>query len=205
MIDVSYNDEKSKEILKSGYILALPTETVYGLGIRWDDPIAYQRLYEIKKRKPTKPIAVMCGTKFEIDRWFDISENAQKVMKAFLPGPLTVLLKAKPGVPYQASLGTGIVGVRIPGKKELLDFLNSLPFALQVTSANISGQKALSNYDDVKLCFKDNSSLKGIIKGCCDSAVPTTVVDLSGEEPVLVRQGEIQFEQIKSVYFKKGF
>ena len=204
MIDVSYIDTKTKEILDNGYILALPTETVYGLGIRWDDQSAYISLYQLKKRKPTKPIAVMCGTNFDFDHWFVISENIKRVMNTFLPGPLTILIKAKTGVPFQATLGTNIVGIRIPKKKDLLDFLNGLSYPLQVTSANLSGKDALSDYDDVKECFKNDSSLKGIIKGTCDSSIPTTVVDLSGKEPRLVRQGEIQFEEIKKAYYGRG-
>lgn len=201
---LSFKDKEAFEILEAGYVLALPTETVYGLGIRFDDEKAYQRLCESKHRRFDKPIAVMTGTHFPLDDFFEISENAKRVMNHFLPGALTCLVKVKANVPYQAHLGTGIAGIRIPDKKELLELLNSLPWPLQVTSANISGEEATKRFDDVYNTFKNSESVKGIIKGTCQSGTPTTVVSLVGEKPLVIRQGEITKEQIEEVFFNKG-
>lgn len=201
MKKLSFGDE-AKRILTDGYVLALPTETVYGLGVRWDDEAAYKRLYEAKLRKPTKPIAVMCGTNFNLDAHFEISDGAMRVIKKFLPGPLTVLVKAKSNVPFQAHLGTNVVGIRIPGKKELLDFLETLPFPLQVTSANISGKPPLTKCEDVIQAFELNENIKGIVEGDCESSIPTTVVDLTGEKPVVIRKGEILEDEINETFRK---
>lgn len=195
--------ERAKEIIEEGYVLALPTETVYGVGVRWDDQMAYDRLCGCKHRRPDKPIAVMVPQHFDLSEYFDISLQAKKVMDAFLPGPLTCLVKAKEKAPWQTHLGTGIAGIRIPDKKELLDFLNSLPYPLQVTSANISGQPSLKDYQSVYDIFQSSEEVKGIVKGVCDSGTPTTVVSLVSDKPVVIRQGDITQKQIEEVYFGK--
>lgn len=200
---LSFKDREAYDILEKGYVLALPTETVYGLGIRFDDEKAYQRLCECKHRSFDKPIAVMTGNKFPLDKYFEISQNARKVMNHFLPGALTCLVKVKDGVPYQTHLGSGVAGIRIPDKSELLEFLNTLPWPLQVTSANISGEGATKEFDDVYRTFRNSDLVKGIIKGTCQSGMPTTVVSLIGDAPKVIRQGEITKEEIEEVFFNK--
>lgn len=197
---LSFKDKEAKEILEEGKVLALPTETVYGVGVRWDSPSAYSRLCDAKKRRPTKPIAVMTGTKFVLDDFFILNEGTKRVIQRFLPGPLTVLVKAKENAPEQTHLGTFVAGIRIPGKPELLDFLNSLPFPLQVTSANISGQPAIGSFEEVKRIFQDNPLVEGIVRGTCISSIPTTVIDCTGETPEIIREGEIKLVDIIKTY-----
>ncbi len=202
MKKLTFQDEEAKKIVEGGYVLALPTETVYGLGVRFDDENAYERLCKAKNRRPDKAIAVMCSANFPLEQYFEISEGARRVMDRFLPGPLTCLVKAKENAPYQTHLGTHIAGIRIPDKKELLDFLSSFPFALQVTSANMSGEKATPDYEDVLRIFRDSEEVKGIVKGTCKSGTPTTVVDLTKEKPIVLREGEITLSEIESVFYK---
>ncbi len=199
---LSFQSPEAKEILEKGYILALPTETVYGVGVRWDNTKAYDRLCHAKNRRPDKPIAVMTGKSFDLGKYFEISAQTKKVMDAFLPGPLTCLVKAKSNAPEQTHLGTFIAGIRIPDKKELLDFLDSLGYPLQVTSANISGKPSTEDFNDVYATFEPCEDVKGIIKGTCTSGTPTTVVDLTGDKPVILRQGEITKEQIEKIFFE---
>lgn len=200
---LSFASPEAKEILEDQGVLALPTETVYGLGVRWDSETAYERLVKSKNRRPDKPIAVMCSPNFDLSPYFEITEGVKNVMKAFLPGPLTVLVKAYETAPKQTHLGTFVAGLRIPAKKDLLAFLDSLPFPLQVTSANLSGQPSLKEFNDVYDVFRDSAFVKGIVKGECKSGTPTTVVNLTGEKPVIVRQGEIKEEDILKAYYGK--
>lgn len=198
---LSFEDKEAGKIIEDGYVLALPTETVYGVGVRFDDEKAYERLCKAKNRRPDKAIAVMCSTTFPLENYFEIPEGAKRVMDKFLPGPLTCLVKAKESAPYQTHLGTGIAGIRIPAKKELLSFLSSLPFALQVTSANISGEPATAEFSEVYETFKDKEEVKGIIKGTCQSGMPTTVVDLTKEKPIVIRQGDITIDEIEKAFY----
>ncbi len=199
---LSFTSKEAKEILNHEGVLAFPTETVYGFGFRWDSPLAYDRLCKIKNRRPDKPIAVMTGTTFDLSQFFEISPRAKKVMDAFLPGPLTCLVKAKENAPTQTHLGTFVAGIRIPNKKELLSFLNDLPYPLQVTSANRSGEPALKDFKDVYDLFLNEPLVEGMIEGECQSGTPTTVVDLQGDSPLVIRQGEITKEEIESVFYR---
>lgn len=199
----SFEDQKAREILENGHVLALPTETVYGLGIRFDSESAYHQLDLAKGRSPAKPIAVRCGTNFPFDEYFDITPSIRRVRDKFLPGPLTVLVKAKEKAPYQTHLGTYVAGIRIPGKKGLLDFLSTLPFGLQVTSANLSGQPSVKTKEEVEKIFENSPYVDGIIEGECFSGTPTTVVDLTKDEPIVIRQGDITKEEIDKAFFGK--
>ena len=194
---LNFNSEEAYKIIDSGDVLAFPTETVYGLGIRWDSQEAYDKLCSDKKRKPSKAIACMCSTKFDFDKYFDLDDNCRKLIRDFLPGPLTILIKAKDNVPYQAHLGTHIVGLRIPKKDELLKFLEQFPYPLQVTSANISGHESTASYLDVEETFKDAKYIKGIVEGSCKSSIPTTVVSTLNGKIEIIREGEITKEMIE--------
>jgi len=200
MIRLTFTDPRCAEILAQGKVLALPTETVYGLGVRWDSPEAYETLCRVKNRRPSKPIAVMTGTHFPLDQYFEISPKIRRVMSAFLPGPLTVLVPAKKNAPLQTHLGTFVAGIRIPAKESLLTFLDSLPFPLQVTSANLSGKPATGKEEEVEEVFRNEKDVPAIVEGTCVSSVPTTVVDLTKDEPVLIRQGEIPLSEIQKIW-----
>lgn len=198
---IDFDDDRAITALKNHQVIALPTETVYGLGVYWDDEEAYEKLVSCKKRRPDKAIACMCAEDFDFDSFFVLNERIKRVMKNFLPGPLTILVKAKDKAPFQSHLGTGICGIRIPDKKELLAFLKKAGKPLQVTSANLSGEPPLHDYDKVYAKFQDDNRVSCLIQGECRSAIPTSVVDLTGEEIRLVRQGEIRLEQIKEIYY----
>jgi L-threonylcarbamoyladenylate synthase len=200
---LEFTSPEAEKIVTEGYVLALPTETVYGVGVRWDDEKAYERLCACKRRRPDKAIAVMASDTFDLSPYFEITPAISRVMKAFLPGPLTVLVKAKKSAPYQTHLGTGIAGIRIPGKPELLAFLSLLPFPLQVTSANISGEPATSSFEEVRKTFEGSEEVKGIVKGTCVSSVPTTVVNLTGEKPIVIREGEVKLAEIEKAFYGK--
>lgn len=200
---IDFQNPECRKILEDGYVLSFPTETVYGVGVRFDSEEAYERLCKAKNRRPDKAIAVMCSDTFNLDEFFEISDGAKKVIEYFLPGPLTCLVKARDNAPYQTHLGTYVAGIRIPEKKELLEFLKTLPFALQVTSANMSGQPSLDDFESVYKVFKDSEEVKGIVKGTCQSGTPTTVVDLTKDKPIVIRQGEITLKQIEEVFYNK--
>ncbi len=198
---IAFDDERAVKTLLDHRILAIPTETVYGLAVMWDDPLAYERLVASKRRRPDKAIACMCSEDFDFQKYFQIDERIERVMKAFLPGPLTVLVRAKETTPFQSHLGTNVCGIRVPGKEDLLAFLRKVRKPLQVTSANISGHPPLHEWKDVYDQFHEDESIPCLVKGNCDSDIPTTVVDLTGDEPVLIRQGEIRLDSIKEIYY----
>ena len=203
MKQLSFTDREAKEILEKGSLLALPTETVYGLAVRADDPLAYERLVKVKNRRPDKPIAVMCSKNFDLEKYFLIDEGTKSVIDTLLPGPLTILEKARENAPYQMHLGTFVAGIRIPKKQELLDFLDTLPFLIQVTSANLSGSPALTSQEEVYNTFDSMKEVEGIVSGTCESKIPTTVVSLLHGKVEIIRQGQSTKEEIEAVYHRR--
>lgn len=201
MIKVNtFLDEIIKTKLLNDEVIALPTDTVYGFAIKYDSKIAYEKLINIKGRSPNKPIALMFAPEFDYSSIVEVDSNSKKVIDKFFPGQVTLILKAKDNVPYQAHLGSNKIGFRITAKKDLNDFISRLNFPLQVTSANISKEKTLTTYEEVVEKF-DKSNVSLIVKGKCNSCVSTTVVDLSENKPILIREGVIKFDDIIKVYY----
>ncbi len=199
MKHLNFDSKESKEIIERGDILAFPTETVFGLGVRWDDKEAYEKLCEVKNRRFDKPISLMVGRNFPLDSIAYLDEGTKRVVERLMPGPLTLLLKAKE-VPYQADLGTGTIGIRIPAKEDLLSFLEQFPYPLSVTSANISGEKPAYDSQECEKIFYGSPHIRGIIGGKCVSDVPSTVCLIQDGNIQIVRQGEITLDQIKEAY-----
>ena len=188
----------SKSLLEHKIVI-LPTETVYGLAIFYDDKIAYDKLIKLKQRDFDKPVAIMVSPSFDLDKYFYISDKARKVINKFLPGPLTVLLKVKKEFPYQCHSGTSVVGIRMPKDRRLIKILNKVNKPLQITSCNISSNPPCTTYLEASNLFSKSSDVGIIIKGKTKSNIPTSVVDLTSNDIKILREGEIKFNQIMEV------
>ena len=189
--------ESAKKALDSSKVIAFPTETVMGLGVFFDDFDAYNLLNQIKRRPEDKPYTLMLSNRAEISNYAYIDDRAKKVIDAFMPGEITVLLKSKENIPNYVTHGTGVIGVRVPNLPILLDFLSFVKKPLLVPSANRSGEKPAMNSDEVKAVFKDE--LGYIFEGSAKGGVPSTLVDLTGEEVKIYREGNIKLADILNV------
>ena len=185
----------AKSALNEHQVIAFPTETVFGLGVYYDDEQAYQLLNKVKRRREDKPYTLMLYDVDQIDKYAFIDEKVKSALKRFMPGPLTLLLRSKDNVPNYVTHNTGIIGVRIPENKEALDLLKYLEKPLLVPSANRADQKPAMNSDEVKEIFQDE--IKVIIPGKAIGGLPSTIIDLTGSEIKLIRQGPITIEDIK--------
>lgn len=191
--------EKAAKVLLNGDILAFPTETVYGVGVVFDDESAFKKLVDLKKRPPNKPFALMCSSIEEAMHYIDVSGKAKKLMEHFLPGELTVLVKSKPNLPSWVTLSTGVIGIRVPDDKYIRTLFSLVKKPCLVTSANRSGQPTSRYYEEVLNTF--DGECAGIVKGDCRSLVPTTIVNLTNDENVsLVREGPVPFSAIESFW-----
>lgn len=186
--------ETAKKALKSSQVIAFPTETVMGLGVLFDDFNAYNLLNQIKRRPEDKPYTMMLSNKEKISKYAQVDERAAKVIDSFMPGEITVLLKSKENVPSYVTHGTGVIGVRVPNLPELLEFLNYVETPLLVPSANRSGEKPALNSDEVKKIF--GNELGYVFEGSANGGVPSTLVDLTGEEVKIYREGNIKYADI---------
>ena len=187
------------KVLQNGEVLALPTETVYGLAVRADSKAAFDRLVATKNRKPDKPFALAFDCLASALPYLEIDKRAKAVMEKFLPGQLTVLVKAKNTLPWHVTLGTGVVGVRIPDDPYVSRLLHEVGVPCLLTSANLSGQPTSRTYEEALRYF--DGKIGGIVKGQCVSKIPTTIVDLSKDNQLtLVRQGALSFDNVKAVW-----
>jgi len=189
---------EASSVLLNEDVLAFPTETVYGVGVVYDSKVAFERLVNLKRRSPDKPFAMMCRSLEEALKYIEVTPKAKKLMKHFLPGEITVLVKAKPELPAWVTLGTGVIGIRIPDSKFVKTLIKSVGKPLLVTSANKSGEPTTRYFEEVLKVF--DGELKAIVEGKCESLIPTTIVDLSKDSLSLVREGPIPFDTIKKFW-----
>jgi len=176
------------KVLGEGGIVAYPTETFYGLGVRFDDQAALKRLFELKSRPMDKPVSLIVSTDVTLSLVADeVSDRARGLITACWPGPLTMLFKARKGLPEQVVLD-GKVAVRVPGESFALQLARALTFPITATSANVSGGEAASDAEAVVKYFPEGIDLL-IDAGPTKGGKPSTVVDVSGDDIKLIRQG----------------
>ncbi len=177
------------DVLTQGGVVAFPTDTVYGLGVLASQADSIERLYSIKGREQTKAIAVLIADAEQLEQ---ISENpnekAMRLAQRFWPGPLTFVLPRHPAFPEGLS-PDGSIGVRVPNHPVALALLKEAG-PLGVTSANLSGQANASSAKEV-LDQLDGRVHLIIDGGKTPGGVPSTVVDMSGDLPNILRPGPV--------------
>ena len=183
--------------LNEHQVIAFPTETVFGLGVFYDDKEAYALLNKIKNRHEDKPYTMMLSGVEEISKYAFIEKRYLPIIKKYMPGSLTILLKAKDNVPSYVTHNTSIIGIRIPSNEEALQLLTFVNRPLLVPSANKADQKPALNEEEVKEIF--NEEIKIIVPGKISSGLPSTIIDLTGDKIKLIRQGSISLEEIEAL------
>ena len=178
-------------------LIAFPTDTVYGLGAKVFDSLGQERIMELKNRDCSKRFAVLCANLEQIESIAYVDEKAKKIINKFLPGGLTLILKAKDQNIHNYAID-GTVAVRIPKHPIALKILlENGPLA--TTSVNLSGQKPLNNYDEINETFK--GKIDYIFKDPTNikySNVPSTIIDMTNELKV-IREGDIKLEEILKI------
>ena len=183
------------DVLQHGGLVAFPTDTVYGLAAPVFNIESIERLYLVKGRNHTKAIAVLLGDAGDLDKVASqINVAARKLAKNFWPGPLTLVLPRHPDLPeLLAPLPT--IGVRVPNHPIALELLHATG-PLAVTSANLSGAESACSANDVleQLAGRVHLVLDG---GKTPGGVPSTVVDCTGPEFVILRAGPISLDNLQ--------
>ena len=197
-IDIDKMQEFGK-ILRAGGTVIFPTETVYGLGADALDEKAAKKIYEAKGRPSDNPLIVHIADKEEIHKLAtDINERAYKVMDKFWPGPITIVFKKKAIVPSITSGNLDTVAVRMPSHPIALSLIKESGVCVAAPSANISGRP--SPTDEENVYEEMNTRVDGIILGG-DSNVglESTVLDLTGDIPMILRPGGVTLEELSEV------
>jgi len=192
------NDESIQtalNILRNGGLVAFPTDTVYGVGALAFDGKAVESIYIAKDRPLEKAIPILIGDKADMEKvGMDIPDIAYELATRFWPGPVTILIPKQPTIPESVS-ATDTVGVRVPNHEVARTLLRTAG-PLAVTSANISGQPSPSSAEEVFAQLGGRIDLI-IDGGTTPGGVPSTVVDCTGEEVKILRQGPISLEEIR--------
>lgn len=188
--------KRALDYLKSGGLVAFPTDTVYGLGALAFNGMAVESIYIAKDRPVEKSIPVLIGDPEDLSGVVkEIPEIAAQLINRFWPGPLTLILPKHPDLPLSVS-STGTVGVRLPDHEGARSLLRKAgPMA--VTSANLSGRESPSSAEQVfdQLNGRISLILDG---GKTPGGVPSTVVDCTGVEPMILREGPITLDAIRT-------
>lgn len=187
---------RGSDVIRAGGVVVYPTDTFYGLGAYPGNPLAVRRLFEIKGRHADEPILLLVKDASEVRDWAsEINPAAERLMKKFWPGPLTLVFKARPGVMTELTGGTGTIGLRVPGNPLTLQLLAALGTALTGTSANISGRPSPCTAREAAEAIGGMVDLV-LDGGRTAGAKPSTVVDVSANEPKVIREGSIPSREI---------
>lgn len=191
--------EKIKEpakIIKNGGIVVFPTETVYGIGVNGLDKQAIEKLYKIKKRPIDKPISLLVSDMQMIEYLAkDISDIEYRIMRAFFPGPLTIILKKKEIIPDILTANKDTVGIRMPSDKIAQKLIEYVKSPIATTSANISGNLSGTEIKDIINDFGQNVDYY-IDSGKSKIGTGSTIVEVINGIPCILRKGSITEEQI---------
>lgn len=195
--------EKAAHILRDGGLVAFPTETVYGLGANAFDEEAVAKVYEAKGRPSDNPMIVHISRASDIGQLTRmLSPDIVALIENFWPGPLTIVVKKRPEVPYRTTGGLETVAVRMPDNETALELISKALCPVAAPSANLSGSPSPTRADDV---IEDlDGKVDAIIKGDdCRVGIESTVVDMTGDVPTILRPGIITAENIEAALGKK--
>ncbi len=185
--------------LRRGDVIGLPTETVYGLAADASRPEAVRRIFELKGRPADHPLIVHVADDRQLERWArDIPEAARVLAKAFWPGPLTLILRKQPGVPDEVTGGQATVGLRCPAHPMALALLHEFDGGLAAPSANRFGHVSPTTATHVRDEFGDAVPVV-MDGGDCEVGIESTILDLTGDTPRILRPGRITRAQIEAL------
>ena len=191
--------EKMGEIIRNGGLVAFPTETVYGLGANAYDDEAVKNIYKAKGRPSDNPLIVHLSCVEDVEKAArEIPENAKKLFESFAPGPFTVILKKQPIISDTVTAGLDTVGVRIPSDETARRFIKAAGVPIAAPSANLSGKPSPTKTEHV---IHDMSGrIDAIICGGESSiGLESTIIDLTGDVPTILRPGGITPEDVIAV------
>ncbi|AAB98044.1 TPA: threonylcarbamoyl-AMP synthase [Methanocaldococcus jannaschii] len=191
------NEEERKKVLEflkkeilNGKIVICGTDTLYGISANALNEKAVRKVYNIKRREFNKPLSICVRDKNEIEKYAYVNDLAKKIIDKFLPGPLTIILKKKPGIPD--IVAKDYIGIRIPDEPIIRE-LSIVP--LTTTSANISGKESPTTVDEI-----DKEVLKKVDYvidiGKCKYSKPSTIIKIEDDKIISIREGVIPIQKL---------
>ncbi len=174
------------EALTEGKLVSYPTDTTYGIGCDLLNKRAIEKIYALKKRDRRKPVSILCSDLKELSQYGVISNSAYRILRRLLPGPYTFILPATPLVPKVMLTPQKTVGARIPDCRIVRDVVEGLGRPLISTSATLEDGTILNDPEEIEKRFRGTIDI--VIAEECPGE-PSSIIDLTGDEPVLIRRG----------------
>lgn len=189
--------QRAARIIAAGGVLAFRTDTFYGLGADPFNRQALQKIYDLKGRDDGKPLLVIISDAAQAERLIETaSELFQAYAREHWPGPITLVAKAREHVPPELTARTGTLGVRLPDDERVRDFVRATGGALTATSANPAGEQPARSAQEVAAYFERGLDLI-VDDGVAPGGLPSTVLDVMGRTPRLIRAGAISAERLR--------
>ena len=199
-IKKGYTKEDIKEIakiIKSGGIVAIPTDTVYGIATSCTNEEAVRHIYDIKNRPATNPINIMATNIKMIKKVTKgLSKKEKKIIKKFFPGAMTIILEKKDIIPEIVTARRDTVGIRIPDSNFLLDLIENIGEPIVATSCNSAGEEPLINPEEILNKFGDKLDCL-VDDGKSKIGKPSTIIKVENEKVIILREGPISKEEIQ--------
>lgn len=188
---------KLSDMIKSGEILILPTDTVYGIACDSMNEKAVKKIYELKQRELSKPMNILVSNMEMIKEVVKkISKEEEKIVKKFLPGALTIIFEKKDNISNTITAGKDTVGVRMPNHKMLLELIDYLGRPIVATSCNIAREKAMTKAEDALFEFKDK--VRCIVDGGeIKNGTPSTIIKVEKKNIDILREGQISKDDLE--------
>lgn len=198
---ISKDIQKAVALLTNEELVAIPTETVYGLAGNIFSEKAIKSIFSTKKRPFFNPLIVHIPSVDSLENIVSyIPEKAKLLATAFWPGSMTLVLKKKAAIPDLITAGKDTVAVRVPNHPVTLELLKQLPFPLAAPSANPFGSISPTKPIHVERYFKEEVNVKMVLNGgSCSNGIESTIIGFENEEPVIYRLGALALEEIEAV------
>lgn len=187
--------ERASQSIASGQVIAFRTDTFYGLGADPYNPSALRRIYDLKGREERKPLLVIISDTELAQRLVTPSPLFDAIAARHWPGPITLVAKARPGVPEELTAGSGTVGVRLPNDEEVRAFVRRMGGMLTATSANPAGNPPARTAQEVQEYFGGDALF--IDSGPATGGLPSTVLDVTGPTARLIREGALSRSELE--------
>ena len=202
METIRYHKEDIQAVvkqLKQKKVIAFPTDTVYGLGVIYDEE-ALAALKYSKGRPENKPIPTMVGSLAQMEEIAVLNDEAKKLAAAFMPGAFTMILKKKDSVADFVTNGMETIGIRMPQDDFVLELLRQVGSPMLVTSANLSGEA--TGLVDVQVLSQLDGRIDGIVLGEAGGKVASTIVDMTSGKLKILREGPISKAMLEAALKK---
>jgi L-threonylcarbamoyladenylate synthase len=187
---------QAARVIERGGVIGYRTDTLYGLGADPANAAAVRRIIELKGREDGKPILLLLSDFAAVAKYLThISQPFADIARRFWPGPLTLIGEAKSELPDELTAGTGTIGLRLPEAHAVRALVSSCGGALTATSANPSGRPAALTAEEVAEYFPELDLI--IDGGKVTTAEPSTVLSVTGSQPILIREGAVAVSELQ--------